>query len=213
MASTSIPRAVPTPAPGTPAGPLALPVVDVGDASRRLLAIYPTAEVSKALDLDVPPRVRPLLALVHESLPPGRPLPDPTVVDELTGQLLAATAPGQELDPQAVGSDVPWCVAVGVILERDPALARKVAGVYAIHVDRLGLEEDLVAHPVVSSVVAYVTAATELALGRSVRASRWAREADAHVEAEPPGVSLAACVRAAALLGWGRSGALYVEIP
>jgi len=183
----------------------ALPLLDldVGDLTSRLLGLY-GPEVEAVLALDVPEHAGPPLALVEQALPAGQPLPDPSALDALVARLLDVTAPGQALDPQVLGSDVPWAVVVGRLLDDVPAMARQSAVTWVRQLDRHG-HHGHVPHAVVAAVAAYSVAAAEEALGRPVQARRWAMEANALVEyEEPPGLSLATYARAAVLLGRGR---------
>ena len=167
-------------------------VLDQLRTQLRALALGP--DVEAILAMDVPAAVVPLLTLV-DTVPPD-------VLDHLVVvRLLHETRPGGALDPQQLGSDLPWARVVAVLLAHDPAIARVTAWRWWQRVDRLGLDDAHVGHAVVVAVAAYSMSAAEEALGRPVQARRWAREADAHVECEGPGVSVATWVRAQVLLG------------
>jgi hypothetical protein len=175
------------------------PYVDLDDCKKRLLDLYPFEEIRTVFDTNAYGETARHKARVLDALNPTEGSLD---VDAVLLTLLAETIPGRILDPSCLGSDVPWGVLVGGLLAVDPVQSRRAAGVYVERLDRLALgDEGAHVHPVVVSVAHYLTAAAELALGRTVRAARWARAADALVEHEsPPGVAVAAYVRAVALL-------------
>ena len=144
----------------------------------------------------------PLFTLLNETFPPGRQDLAQDVLDHLVVRLLDETRPGGALDPRQLGSDIPWATLIARLLDVRPVQARQTSVAWVRHLDHLALmEDDLVGHAVVAAVAAYSVAAAEEALGRLVQARRWSREADALVEQEPAGVSLAAYVRACSLLG------------
>lgn len=157
-------------------------------------------DVTAALDLSIPPLAAPLLAFVDEALPPDRD-PAPDVAHGLVVCLLDCTKPGATLDPQLLGADLPWVCLAARLLDTSPVLARQVAVAWVRQLDALSLGHDHPGHPVVVAVAHYTLAATEQALGQHHRARRHQREADAHVEGEPPGVNVAAWARACTLLG------------
>lgn len=193
--------------------PFALLDFDVVDASIRLLELYRTPEIMSALDFRVPQHAALLLDHVHHVLPPGQPLPAPEVIEALVERLLDVTVPGGPLDTQRLGTDAVWALAVGQLLDLEPITARRVAGAYAERIDRLGMEDDHMAHPVIAATAAYAVALTELTLGRTVRAARWSREGSCHTEHESPGLSVAAYLRAVALLTRRGDSSLSMDFP
>jgi hypothetical protein len=189
----------------TPSAFLDVLLIGAWVARDELLDLYPDPVISEILAIHVQRDVAPLLVFLDDLVPQER-LPAHDVLHAGISRLLEVTVPSGVLDPGQLGTDVPWGLLVGRLLDRCPEQARWTAGTYAQHLERRAREEEPPGHPVVCAVAGYLVAATELVLGRPTRAAKWSRESDSLVEFEvPPGVGVATYVRSAMLLSAGRA--------